>query len=89
MDAIQLCLLRLVQSVLDHDPDKMPMSPIDNYTYLDEPSAKKIAYAIRSIFGVDFAWQIILADKRVSQLAKRVNKKISSYSLSILNSNTR
>lgn len=65
--------MRLIQSVLGNDPEKMPMSPIDNYTYLDEAHAKKIAYAIRSIFGVEFAWEVIIADTRVSQLAKRVS----------------
>ncbi|KAI8050087.1 phospholipid methyltransferase-domain-containing protein [Thamnidium elegans] len=80
IDAIQLCLLRLIQSALGNDPEKMPMSPIDNYTYLDGAHAKKIAHAIRSIFGVEFAWEVIIADTRVSQLAKRVQHALSALS---------
>jgi phosphatidylethanolamine N-methyltransferase len=49
------------------------MSPIDDYTYLDETSAKKVAYAIKLIFGVEFAWEIIVADTRVNRLSKRVS----------------
>ncbi|EPB92570.1 hypothetical protein HMPREF1544_00583 [Mucor circinelloides 1006PhL] len=71
-DAIQVLLLRLVQNVLDNDPIKMPMSPIDDYTYLDEQTAKKIAHVIKVVFGVEFAWEVIVADTRVSRLSKRV-----------------
>ncbi|CAO3642246.1 unnamed protein product [Mucor hiemalis] len=71
-NAIQVCLLRLVQNALGNDPEKMPMSPIDDYTYLNETSAKKIAYAIKVIFGVEFAWEVIVADTRVNRLSKRV-----------------
>lgn len=73
-DAIQVLLLRLVQNVLDNDPIKMPMSPIDDYTYLDEQRAKKVAHAIKLVFGVEFAWEVIVADTRVSRLSTRVSK---------------
>jgi phosphatidylethanolamine N-methyltransferase len=78
-EAIQVCLLRLVQNVLGNDPEKMPMSPIDDYTYLDEPEARKIAYAIKLVFGVEFAWEIIVADMRVSRLSKRVSSLLIYY----------
>lgn len=68
-----MCILRLVQSALDYDPERMPMSPIDNYTYLDEDAAKKVAYIIRKTFGVEFAWEVIVADARVSRLTNRVS----------------
>lgn len=79
-----MCLLRLVQSALDNDPEKMPMSPIDNYTYLDESVAKKVAYVIRIIFGVEFAWEVIVADMRVSRLSKRVSVILSIYIVSYM-----
>ncbi|KAG2205387.1 hypothetical protein INT47_007172 [Mucor saturninus] len=79
-DAIQVCLLRLVQSALDYDPEKMPMSPIDNYTYLDETAAKKVVYVIRKVFGVEFAWEVIVNDTRVSRLTKRVQHALNALS---------
>jgi phosphatidylethanolamine N-methyltransferase len=79
-DAIQLCLLRLIQSALENDPEKMPMSPIDSYTYLDESSAKKLAYAIKIIFGVEFAWEVIVADTTVNRLTKRVQHALNALS---------
>lgn len=56
------------------------MSPIDNYTYLDELSAKKLAYAIKMIFGVEFAWEVIMADTRVNRLTKRVQHALTALS---------
>lgn len=78
-DAIQVLLLRLVQNVLDNDPIKMPMSPIDDYTYLDEQTAKKVAHVIKLVFGVEFAWEVIVADTRVSRLSKRVSEYNESH----------
>jgi phosphatidylethanolamine N-methyltransferase len=78
-DAMQLCLLKLVQSVLDHDPRKMPMSPVDDYL-LDVRSAKKMAYAIKLMWGVEFAPEVVLADGRVSRLAKRVQVALQALS---------
>lgn len=72
-DAIQVLLLRLVQNVLDNDPVKMPMSPIDSYSYLNEQTSKKVAHVIKLVFGVEFAWEVIVADTCVSRLSKRVS----------------
>lgn len=78
-DAMQLNLLRLVQSVLDHDPRKMPMSPVDDYL-LDVRDAKKMTYAIKLMWGVEFAPEVVVADKRVSRLAKRVQVALQALS---------
>ncbi|KAI8642269.1 phospholipid methyltransferase-domain-containing protein [Parasitella parasitica] len=79
-DAIQLLLLRLVQNVLDNDPVKMPMSPIDDYSYLDEHTAKKVAHVIKLVFGIEFAWEVIVADIQVSRLAKRIQHALNALS---------
>jgi phosphatidylethanolamine N-methyltransferase len=78
-DAMQLSLLRLVQSVLDHDPRKMPMSPVDDYL-LDVRGAKKMAYAINLMWGIEFAPEVVLADRRVSRLAKRAQVALQALS---------
>ncbi|KAI8098099.1 phospholipid methyltransferase-domain-containing protein [Gilbertella persicaria] len=77
-DAIQLSLLKLIQSVLDHDPDKIPMSPIDDYAYLTEVAARKLSHVIKLMFGVEFAWEVIVADMRVSQLTKRIQHAVDA-----------
>ncbi|KAI8374871.1 phospholipid methyltransferase-domain-containing protein [Blakeslea trispora] len=79
-NALQVTLLRLVQTVLDHDPDKIPVSAIDDYSCLDEGAAKRLSYAIHIMFGIEFAWEIIIADRRVSRLAKRIKHSLRALS---------
>ncbi|KAI8352829.1 phospholipid methyltransferase-domain-containing protein [Choanephora cucurbitarum] len=79
-DMLQLSLLRLVQAVLDHDPEKIPVSPIDDYSYLDENAAKRLSYAIKVMFGIEFAWEIIIADMRVTRLTKRIQHALHALS---------
>jgi phosphatidylethanolamine N-methyltransferase len=59
--------------MLGNSPEKIPMSPVDDYTCLDEKEAKRIAYVIKTMFGVEFAWEVVLSDSRVDRLAKRVS----------------
>lgn len=72
-DSLELCLLKLIQNMLGNSPEKIPMSPVDDYTCLDEKEAKRIAYVIKTMFGVEFAWEVVLSDSRVDRLAKRVS----------------
>lgn len=71
-DAAQRCLLKLVQNALGNDPQRMPVTPVDEYIGVGETEARHIAYAIKLMYGVEFAWEIVLADKCVARLTKRI-----------------
>ncbi|KAI8885804.1 hypothetical protein K501DRAFT_331665 [Backusella circina FSU 941] len=77
-DSLELCLLKLIQNILDNSPEKIPMSPVDDYTFLDEKGAKRVAYVIKIMFGVEFAWEVILSDTRVDRLAKRIQNALEA-----------
>lgn len=71
-DAVQRCLLKLVQNALGNDPHRIPMTPIDEYIGMGETEARHVAYAIKLMYGVEFAWEIVLADKCIARLSKRI-----------------
>ncbi|KAI7880063.1 hypothetical protein K492DRAFT_130620 [Lichtheimia hyalospora FSU 10163] len=71
-EAVQRCLLKLIQHVLGNDHERMPVTPVDEYIGMGEKEAKRVAYTIKLMFGVEFAWEIILADKCVARLTQRL-----------------
>lgn len=71
-EAVQRCLLKLIQHVLGNDSERMPVTPVDEYIGMGEKEAKHVAYTIKLMFGVEFAWEIILADKCAARLTKRL-----------------
>ncbi|KAI9318250.1 phospholipid methyltransferase-domain-containing protein [Dichotomocladium elegans] len=71
-DAVQRALLRLIQNVLGNDSERIPVTPVDEYIGMGEIEAKRVAYTIKIMFGIEFAWEIILADKTVARLTKRL-----------------
>ncbi|KAI8978368.1 phospholipid methyltransferase-domain-containing protein [Pilobolus umbonatus] len=78
LDAIQLSLLKLIQSILDYNPDIMPMSAIDDYSFLDEKRAKRVADVIKLMFDIEFAPQIIIGDQNVHRLSLRIQHALST-----------
>ncbi|KAI9271746.1 phospholipid methyltransferase-domain-containing protein [Phascolomyces articulosus] len=77
-DAVERCMLRLIQNVLGNDPERMPMTPVDEYIGMGENEAQRIAYTIKLMYGVEFAWEIVLADKCVARLTKRINHALDA-----------
>ncbi|KAI9471424.1 phospholipid methyltransferase-domain-containing protein [Zychaea mexicana] len=77
-DAVQRCMLRLIQNVLGNDPERMPVTPVDEYIGMGETEAQYIAYAIKFMYGVEFAWEIVLADKCVARLTKRISHALDA-----------
>lgn len=71
-DMVERSLLRLIQNVLAHDPQQMPVTPLDEAIGMTEAEAENIAYAIKLMFGIEFAREIVLADKSVARLYKRL-----------------
>ncbi|KAI8143674.1 phospholipid methyltransferase-domain-containing protein [Fennellomyces sp. T-0311] len=78
IDAVQRCMLRLIQNVLGNDPERMPVTPVDEYIGMGETEAQHIAYAIKLMYGVEFAWEIVLADKCVARLTKRIHHALDA-----------
>lgn len=74
----QRTLLRIVQNALGNDPERMPVTPLDEYVGMGETEARHVAYAIQLMYGVEFAWEIVLADKCVARLSKRIGHALEA-----------
>jgi phosphatidylethanolamine N-methyltransferase len=73
--AIEAALLPVVQNCLDRDPDIAPSKADETFGMLverDGKYAKRIVYAIREMFGIEFAPGVVLADGNVKRLAWRI-----------------
>ncbi|KAH6607555.1 phosphatidylethanolamine n-methyltransferase [Trichoderma cornu-damae] len=86
--AVESALLPIIQNCLDRDDDIAP-SAVDesfgSHVERDGKYAKRIVYAIREMFGVEFAPAVVLADRSVRKLAWRIcNAKevLAPYSMS-------
>ncbi|KAG2005634.1 phosphatidylethanolamine N-methyltransferase [Coprinopsis cinerea AmutBmut pab1-1] len=55
----------------DHDPEVEDRDP-DDFTFWSERQAKRISAAIKQIFGVDYAPEVIVADANLTILANRI-----------------
>ncbi|RSL90111.1 Phosphatidylethanolamine N-methyltransferase [Fusarium oligoseptatum] len=86
--AVESALLPVVQNCLDRDPDiapNQPEEPFGGHVERDTKYAKRIVYAIREMFGIEFAPPVVAADGSVRKLAWRVcNAKevLAPYSMS-------
>lgn len=73
--SIESALLPIVQNCLDRDPDVAPNTPQESFGSLvarDGKYAKRLVYAIRQMFGIDFAPAVVPADGNVRNLAWRI-----------------
>lgn len=73
--AVESALLPVVQNCLDRDPDTAPSTPEEPFGSLverDGKYAKRLVYAIRLLFGIDFAPAVVPADGTVKNLAWRI-----------------
>jgi phosphatidylethanolamine N-methyltransferase len=86
--AVESALLPVVQNCLDRDPDIAPSTldePFGGHVERDGKYARRIVYAIREMFGIEFAPAVVLADRNARKLAWRIcNAKavLAPYSLS-------
>ncbi|KAG0177580.1 phosphatidylethanolamine N-methyltransferase [Apophysomyces sp. BC1021] len=72
VDVVERSILKLVQSAFGNDSQVMPLSPVEDYLGMTEKDARHVVYGIKLMFGVEFAWEVVLADKCVARLAKRI-----------------
>ncbi|KOS17741.1 Phosphatidylethanolamine N-methyltransferase [Escovopsis weberi] len=86
--AVEAAMLPVVQNCLDRDPDIAPSTleeTFGRHVERDGKYAKRIVYAIREMFGIEFAPAVVLADRNVKKLAWRIcNAKavLAPYSMS-------
>lgn len=73
--AVESAILPVVQNCLDRDPDIAP-TDIDesfgSHVERDSKYSKRVVYAIREMFGIEFAPAVVLADGNVRKLAWRI-----------------
>lgn len=78
--AVESSLLPIIQNCLDRDPDIAPSNldePFGSPVERDGKYAKRIVYALREMFGIEFAPAVVLADGNVKKLAWRIcNAKV-------------
>ncbi len=73
--AIEKTLLPIVQNCFERDPDIAPSSPREAFGGLverDGKFAKRVVYAVKAMFGVEFAPEVVKADGKVENLAWRI-----------------
>ncbi|RYO89504.1 hypothetical protein DL764_008574 [Monosporascus ibericus] len=83
--SVETALLPVVQNCLDRDPDIAPSTPEESFGNIverDSKYAKRLVYAIRLMFGIEFAPAVVPADGNVRNLAWRIcnAKKVLSSS---------
>lgn len=74
-NAVEKALMPVVQNCLDRDPDTAPSKPEEPFGSIverDSKYAKRLVYAIRLMFGIDFAPAVVPADGNVRNLAWRI-----------------
>ncbi|KAI0017532.1 phosphatidylethanolamine N-methyltransferase [Xylariomycetidae sp. FL0641] len=86
--AVEEALLPVVQNCLDRDPDIAPSTasePWGSHVERDGKYAKRIVYAVRQMFGIEFAPAVVPADGNVKNLAWRIihaKQALAPYSMS-------
>ncbi|PNY27603.1 Phosphatidylethanolamine N-methyltransferase [Tolypocladium capitatum] len=73
--AVETAILPVIQNCLDRDPDIAPSTvdePFGSHVERDNKYSRRIVYAIREMFGIEFAPAVVLADRNVRRLAWRI-----------------
>jgi len=72
---VEAALLPIVRNCLDRDPDIAPNTvdePFGAHVERDSKYARRVVYAIRHMFGIEFAPAVVPADGSVRKLAWRI-----------------
>ena len=73
--AIEEALLPVVRNCFDRDPEVAPDGVEDGFGELVEREgkyARRVVFAVKEVFGVEFAPGVVLADGNVRNLAWRI-----------------
>ncbi|KAI2629427.1 phosphatidylethanolamine N-methyltransferase [Xylaria nigripes] len=74
-DAVESALFPVVQNCLDRDPNIAPSKPTErwgSHVERDSKYAKRMVYAIRHMFSIEFAPVVVPADGNIRNLAWRI-----------------
>jgi phosphatidylethanolamine N-methyltransferase len=80
IENIQQTILEIVQHSLGDKEELIPRSMTEEYVSMPEDSAKRVVYAIRMTYGVDFAWEVVASDLCAATLCKRVTQALRALS---------
>ena len=86
--AVEQALLPVVQNCFDRDMDVAPRSVDETFGPTLERKgkyAKRVVYAVKQMFGIEFAPEVVQADGNVRNLAWRIcnaKKVLAPYSMS-------
>lgn len=72
---VERALLPVVQNCFDRDPEIAPSTIQESFGGLvdrDGRFAKRVVYAVKEIFGIEFAPEVVKADGKVENLAWRI-----------------
>ena len=87
--AIEAALLEIVQHCLDRDPNIAPNNAVQAFgtlVYRDPKYARRVVYAVKHMFGIEFAPAVVQADGCVRNLAWRVGnakRVLAPYNLGV------
>lgn len=73
--AVESALIPVIQNCLDRDPDIAPNEvdePFGSHVERHGKYAKRVVYAIREMFGIEFAPAVVPADGNIRKLAWRI-----------------
>ncbi|RMZ77706.1 hypothetical protein DV738_g4247, partial [Chaetothyriales sp. CBS 135597] len=86
-NSIEKALLPIIQNCFDRDPDIAPSTaqePFGGLVGRDRKYATRAVYAIKEMFGIEFAAEVIKADGKIENLAWRIweaKRVLAPYSM--------
>ncbi|KAG1474918.1 hypothetical protein G6F56_000049 [Rhizopus delemar] len=72
IETIQMTVLKFIQNTLGNNQDIMPHTPQEEFVGMRETECKHLVDCIEIAYNVEFAWEVVLADKCATRLAKRI-----------------
>ncbi|CEG82867.1 Putative Phosphatidylethanolamine N-methyltransferase Short=PEAMT [Rhizopus microsporus] len=72
LETTQNVVLKFAQNILGHNVDIIPHTPQEEFVGMGESECKHLVECIQLVYNVEFAWEVVLADKCAAVLAKRI-----------------
>ncbi|KAG1463317.1 hypothetical protein G6F55_002468 [Rhizopus delemar] len=72
LETTEKTVLKFIQNALGNNEDVMPHTPQEEFVGMGENECKRLVDCIQLVYHVEFAWEVVLADKCAASLAKRI-----------------
>ncbi|KAI9244726.1 phospholipid methyltransferase-domain-containing protein [Sporodiniella umbellata] len=72
LKTIEETVLKFIQNTLGNNSEIMPHSAEEEFVGMGETECKHLVDCIEYTYSVEFAWEVVLADKSATRLAKRI-----------------